>query len=108
MHKPVIISEFGAAAIYGHHTFDDIRWTEEYQARLFDHAIGLFHDMNNKGRCNLEYEDQDARYNTDHDRKNKIRQYLVPDACTNILLHFFNPFFGHKKLMCPLYYNFFP
>ena len=43
-HKPVIISEFGAAAIYGHHTFDDIRWTEEYQARLLDHAIGLFND----------------------------------------------------------------
>ena len=43
-HKPVIISEFGAAAIYGHHTFDDIKWTEEYQARLFDHTIGLFHE----------------------------------------------------------------
>ncbi|MBR2461247.1 MAG: beta-glucuronidase, partial [Clostridia bacterium] len=24
--KPVIYSEFGAAAVYGHHTFDDIRW----------------------------------------------------------------------------------
>ncbi|MBQ9116787.1 MAG: beta-glucuronidase [Clostridia bacterium] len=40
--KPVIYSEFGAAAIYGHHTFDDIRWTEEYQARLIDHCIRLF------------------------------------------------------------------
>lgn len=40
--KPIIYSEFGAAAIYGHHTFDDIRWTEEYQARLIEHAIRLF------------------------------------------------------------------
>jgi beta-glucuronidase len=40
--KPVIYSEFGAAALYGHHTFDDIRWTEEYQARLIDHCIRLF------------------------------------------------------------------
>ena len=40
--KPVIMSEFGAAAIYGHHTFDDLRWTEEYQARLLSYCIELF------------------------------------------------------------------
>ena len=42
-HKPVIFSEFGAAALYGHHTFDDIHWTEEYQAKLISHALELFH-----------------------------------------------------------------
>lgn len=42
-HKPVIFSEFGAAAIYGHHTFDDIRWTEEYQAKLISYCLELFH-----------------------------------------------------------------
>jgi beta-glucuronidase len=42
-HKPVIMSEFGAAALYGHHTFDDVHWTEEYQARLIAHALELFH-----------------------------------------------------------------
>lgn len=41
--KPVIFSEFGGAAIYGHHTFDDLRWTEEYQARLLTHCLELFH-----------------------------------------------------------------
>lgn len=41
--KPVIYSEFGAAALYGHHTFDDIRWTEEYQARMLSHCLELFH-----------------------------------------------------------------
>lgn len=41
--KPVIMSEFGAAALYGYHTFDNVHWTEEYQANLMEHAIELFH-----------------------------------------------------------------
>lgn len=41
--KPVIMSEFGAAALYGHHTFDNIHWTEEYQANVIEHALRLFH-----------------------------------------------------------------
>ncbi len=40
--KPVILSEFGAAAIYGHHTFDDLKWTEEYQASLLVSALETF------------------------------------------------------------------
>ncbi len=42
-HKPVIYSEFGGAAIYGHHTFDDLRGTEEYQATMLDKALRAFH-----------------------------------------------------------------
>lgn len=42
--KPVIMSEFGGAACYGHHTFDNVKWTEEYQAELLSHAINVFHD----------------------------------------------------------------
>lgn len=42
--KPVIISEFGAAAIYGNHTFDCIRWSEEYQAKLMSHCLEIFHN----------------------------------------------------------------
>ena len=42
--KPIIVSEFGAAAIYGHHTFDDLKWTEEYQADLLIKALQIFHD----------------------------------------------------------------
>ncbi len=41
--KPVVISEFGAAAIFGHHTFDNLLWTEEYQAKLLSDCISLFH-----------------------------------------------------------------
>ena len=40
--KPVVTSEFGAAAIYGHHTFDNLKWTEEYQAKLISDCIKLF------------------------------------------------------------------
>ena len=42
-HKPLIMSEFGAAALYGHHTFDNVHWTEEYQANVLEHALELFH-----------------------------------------------------------------
>ena len=42
--KPMIMSEFGGAAAYGYHTFDNVKWTEEYQAELLTHAIQVFHD----------------------------------------------------------------
>lgn len=42
--KPIIMSEFGCAAIYGNHTFDDIKWTEEYQAELMEKALRIFRD----------------------------------------------------------------
>ncbi len=43
-HKPIIMSEFGAAAVYGHRSFDtEIRWSEDYQARLISHCLELFH-----------------------------------------------------------------
>lgn len=43
-YKPVIISEFGAAGLYGYNTFDDIRWTEEYQADLISYCLEIFHN----------------------------------------------------------------
>lgn len=42
--KPVIYSEFGGAAIYGHHTFDDLRGTEEYQADMLEKCMTVFRD----------------------------------------------------------------
>jgi len=42
--KPVIMSEFGGAAVWGHRSFDDIRWSEEYQARLIGHCLESFHN----------------------------------------------------------------
>ena len=43
-HKPVIYSEFGGAAIYGHHTFDDLWGSEEYQATMLSAALHAFHN----------------------------------------------------------------
>lgn len=42
--KPLIISEFGAGAVYGHRSFDTVRWSEDYQAKLLEHCITLFRD----------------------------------------------------------------
>jgi beta-glucuronidase len=39
--KPLVISEFGADARYGHHGDAETRWTEEYQEKLFEHQIGM-------------------------------------------------------------------
>lgn len=37
--KPLMFSEFGACALYGHHGPRDERWTEEYQAWLFEETL---------------------------------------------------------------------
>ena len=39
--KPLIMSEFGAENPYGRHGAADERWTEEYQANLYQHQIGM-------------------------------------------------------------------
>ena len=43
--KPVIMSEFGAAALAGFHShFDTVRWSEEYQRDLIEYCLELFHN----------------------------------------------------------------
>ncbi len=43
--KPVIFSEFGAAALADYHEpFDSVKWSEEYQAELLRHCLTLFHE----------------------------------------------------------------
>jgi beta-glucuronidase len=37
--KPLIMSEFGGDALFGHHGDPLIRWTEEYQENLYEHQI---------------------------------------------------------------------
>jgi beta-glucuronidase len=39
--KPLIVSEFGGDAKAGLHGADDQRWTEEYQASIFRHQLGM-------------------------------------------------------------------
>ena len=39
--KPLIMSEFGAENPYGRHGAADERWTEEYQANLYQHQITM-------------------------------------------------------------------
>ncbi len=40
--KPVVVSEFGAEAVYGKHGDAEARFTEEYQARMFEHQIAMW------------------------------------------------------------------
>jgi beta-glucuronidase len=39
--KPLIMSEFGGDALYGHHGDALTRWTEEYQESIYQHQIGM-------------------------------------------------------------------
>lgn len=40
--KPIIMSEFGGAAVWGHRNFETFKWSEDYQSRLLSHCINLF------------------------------------------------------------------
>ena len=39
--KPVVMSEFGGDALYGHHGDALTRWTEEYQENLYRHQLDM-------------------------------------------------------------------
>ena len=39
--KPVVMSEFGGDALYGHHGDASTRWTEEYQESIYRHQIAM-------------------------------------------------------------------
>ncbi|MBQ9784574.1 MAG: beta-glucuronidase [Clostridia bacterium] len=42
-HKPIVMSEFGTAAIAGYHDDAGILWSEENQAKQLSHCLQLFH-----------------------------------------------------------------
>ncbi len=42
--KPVIMSEFGGAGLYGYRDNEQTIWSEDYQASLIKHCLELFHD----------------------------------------------------------------
>jgi beta-glucuronidase len=39
--KPLVMSEFGGDALYGHHGDASTRWTEEYQESIYQHQIAM-------------------------------------------------------------------
>jgi beta-glucuronidase len=45
LEKPVIVSEFGGSARYGLHGDAQTRWSEEYQANLYEHQIKMLRGM---------------------------------------------------------------
>lgn len=49
--KPMIISEFGGAAIYGYRDPSQVRWTEERQADILDESLAYY--MNTPDVCGV-------------------------------------------------------
>ena len=45
--KPLIISEFGAGALYGLHGDKDTRWSEEFQENVYHHQIVMLQKIDN-------------------------------------------------------------
>ncbi len=43
--KPLFVSEFGGDAKSGLHGSADTRWTEEYQANIYQHQLAMLHNM---------------------------------------------------------------
>jgi beta-glucuronidase len=41
LNKPLIISEFGADALFGLHGDKSVRWTEEYQKDVYEHTLAM-------------------------------------------------------------------
>jgi beta-glucuronidase len=44
--KPIIMSELGAGALQGKHGAKDERWTEEYQAAVYEHNLDMVKNIN--------------------------------------------------------------
>ena len=40
--KPIVMSEFGTGAIFGNKTFEELRWSENYQVEFYKHTLELF------------------------------------------------------------------
>lgn len=40
--KPVIMSEFGVGAVFGTKTFEELRWSENYQVEFYKHTLDIF------------------------------------------------------------------
>ena len=49
--KPMIISEFGGAAIYGYRDPSQVKWTEERQADILDESLAYY--MNTPDVCGV-------------------------------------------------------
>ena len=40
--KPIVMSEFGTGSIFGNKTFEELRWSENYQVEFYKHTLELF------------------------------------------------------------------
>lgn len=103
-HKPVIYSEFGGAGIYGHHTFDDLRGTEEYQATMLDQCLRTFHEspivagfyvwqFSDMRTCREMGLDRARSYNN----KGILNEYRKPKMAYHAVKKAYHDFAGEEK-----------
>lgn len=82
--KPVILSEFGAAAGWGVRSFEMRKWTENYQAALLSEVIGAAAEQGVAGVCAWQY--CDVRTSAEHgldryreyNNKGVVNEYRQP------------------------------
>ena len=56
--KPVIMSEFGVGAMFGTKTFEELRWSENYQVEFYKHTLDIFlHDEDISGVLLWQFSD---------------------------------------------------
>ena len=49
--RPFLITEIGAGAVYGYRTEDQVKWSEEYQARALRNQLEAVLEAAGQGRC---------------------------------------------------------
>ncbi len=100
--KPILMSEFGAGAVFGHRSFEGFRWSEEYQAKLISDCIELFHS--DSAVCgSLVWHFADARTQFDltrargYNNKGVLNEYRHPKAAYFRVAELYNRYLNEAK-----------
>ena len=100
--KPILMSEFGAGAVYGHRSFEGFRWSEEYQAKLVGECIELFHS-DSAVAGSLVWHFADARTQFDltrargYNNKGVLSEYRHPKAAYFKVAELYNRYQKESK-----------
>lgn len=97
--KPIIVSEFGAAAVYGFRDRSHCKWSEEYQADLIKKSIEVYTNDERIGGVFI-WQFADCRVTEDggwfatrarcHNNKGVVDEYRRPKAVYDIIKDMFN------------------
>ena len=66
--KPVVMSEFGCAAIFGNSNFSEDKWTMQYQSQMLEKVIGLSKERGISGTFVWQFADVKSDININRAR----------------------------------------